>query len=669
MMLERRMGFVSLVLLFLVGCATKASTSNGSNGVAPAKVSAEDVQPTALTEGDKRRDQSRVPLATAVVDAYPNWNGFFSSLVANFSPDGKHFVFGSTRDGVPQIYLADVDRPSDPPTPITHGPERAIWATFTPDGKSILFLRDAKGDENHAIWRVGLDGGAPVNLTPDLLHREEPSLPLQKPDLIFYSARKMTETKTSLYVQSLSGGEPKVLYSQVKTGATVDVSPDGTRALFIDFNSPDDVVTKEIDLATQKAHRLYPPEGKKAALHGAQYSPDGKRILIATDEGGESSVLLLMDPKDGKTLTRYVNQSPPSAPIAGAFSPTGDRIALQVDAGNHGEVRILDAKTLKVERNVSVPLGDVRLGSFRHDGSGFSILVSLPNQPADVFLVDAKSGAVRALRQDARPGLDSLPPIEATIETVRAFDGLTIPINRYLPRDVGSKKLPTIVIFHGGPATSYAVRWNPYARFFVSLGYAVLEPNVRGSSGFGRAYEMADNREKRADWLKDLETVNAWTKGQPWCDPNRVVVWGQSYGGYTTLMALTRQPSLWRAGVDLYGPADLKKFLLSTDAVIRDIFVTEFGDVDKDTELLERFSPMHDVDKISRPLFVYAGQNDPRVPRSEDDAIVRALRDRGVRVEYMVAANEGHTVDRRDTKIELLTRTARFLEDAMNGDM
>lgn len=148
-------------------------------------------------------------------------------------------------------------------------------------------------------------------------------------------------------------------------------------------------------------------------------------------------------------------------------------------------------------------------------------------------------------------------------------------------------------------------------------------------------------------------------------DPAPVVVWGQSYGGYTTLMALTRQPTAWRAGVDLYGVADLKKFLRTTDAAIRRVFGTEFGDLDKDGPLLDQFSPMRDADKIVAPLFVYSGQNDPRVPRSESDAIVRALRARQIPVEYMVAANEGHTVDRRETKIELLTRTARFLAEAM----
>lgn len=188
---------------------------------------------------------------------------------------------------------------------------------------------------------------------------------------------------------------------------------------------------------------------------------------------------------------------------------------------------------------------------------------------------------------------------------------------------------------------------------------------MRGSTGFGRAYDMADNREKRADWLEDVATVNTWVRSQRWADAERVAVMGGSYGGYTTLMALTRQPLAWRAGVDLVGVADLRQFLLTTDTAIRSGFIPEFGDVDKDAALLERFSPMRDVGRIVRPLFVYAGQNDPRVPRSESDTIVRALRSRGIPVEYMVAASEGHSMDGREITIEFLTRVARFLEDAL----
>lgn len=635
---------------------------------APGPAAPRVVEPTALDEEARKRDAARVPLASAVVDAYPNWNGFFSTLIANYSPDGKQILFGSTRDGLPEIYLGEVAKPAAPPRAITSGPERALWARFTADGASILFTRDVKGDENFAIWKVPVAGGEPVNLTPgEPQRRSEPRLPRGAPTTMLYSTSTNTALTTRLVQQDLSGGAPKVVYSQELPGGLVDVTADGKRALVFAARSNQDAEISDVDVATGAARRVYPAAGATAGLYSANYSADGKRVFVVTDDG-DRVVLLALDPATGKEVGRYVNTDVPTAQLAVLPSPKNDRLVLRIDAGTHGQIKILDARTLKVQRKVKVPLGDVQVGAFRDDGRVFSILISRPEQPADVYSVDAASGAVKPLRADARAGLAALPPIRTTIESVKAFDGLNIPINQYLPQPpkaAPNKKLPTIIIFHGGPATSYAVRWFAYTRFFVSLGYAVLEPNVRGSSGFGRAYEAADNREKRADWLKDVETVNAWAKAQPWCDPERVVVWGQSYGGYTTLMALTRQPTLWRAGVDLYGPADLRKFLLTTNAAIRKAFVTEFGDVEKDAALLEEFSPMRDVGKIVRPLFVYTGQNDPRVPRPESDQVVAALRSRNVPVEYMVAANEGHTVDRRETKIELLTRTARFIEDAL----
>jgi dipeptidyl aminopeptidase/acylaminoacyl peptidase len=280
-----------------------------------------------------------------------------------------------------------------------------------------------------------------------------------------------------------------------------------------------------------------------------------------------------------------------------------------------------------------------------------------------VYDVDAASGATKALRNDPRPGMSGLAGIDASIDKAPAHDGQTIPLNVYLPKPRPKGPMPVIVDVHGGPAANAKIGWSAFIRFMVAQGYAVVEPNIRGSTGFGRAYELADNREKRGDALKDMESVNTWVKAQTWADKDRVIIYGGSYGGYMTLLALSRQPTLWRAGVDLVGIANLVSFLQSTSGDIRAAFVDEFGDLDKDRALLEEWSPIKNVDKIVSPLFVYQGQNDPRVPRPESDLIVSALRGRNVPVEYMVVANEGHSLDRRESRLAFMSRVVRFLAD------
>jgi dipeptidyl aminopeptidase/acylaminoacyl peptidase len=231
----------------------------------------------------------------------------------------------------------------------------------------------------------------------------------------------------------------------------------------------------------------------------------------------------------------------------------------------------------------------------------------------------------------------------------------------YLPRK-RSGKLPVLVVYHGGPAANSKIKWSASIAFFLSQGYALVEPNVRGSSGFGRAFEKADDGRGRLEAFKDIEATGRWAASQPWADPDRVIVYGGSYGGYTALVGLTRMPDLWRAGVSLYGLANLKTFMANTNGFLREIFLLEFGDPDKDAAFLASISPLEDVDKIVDPLFVYAGANDPRTPRSESDQMVRALRQRKVPVEYMVAENEGHSLARKENLIEFLARVARFLE-------
>ena len=167
------------------------------------------------------------------------------------------------------------------------------------------------------------------------------------------------------------------------------------------------------------------------------------------------------------------------------------------------------------------------------------------------------------------------------------FDGGKIPTNVYIAKGEQTKKHPVLVVYHGGPSGVSMIRWNPGTAFFLSLGYVVVEPNVRGSSGYGRGYEAADNGPKRLEAFKDIEATGRWAASQPWADPKRLVVYGGSYGGYTVLVGLTRMPDLWRAGIDAVGVANLKTFMATTSGLIREIFLLEFGDPEKDAPFLD----------------------------------------------------------------------------------
>ena len=399
----------------------------------------------------------------------------------------------------------------------------------------------------------------------------------------------------------------------------------------------------------------------------ARFSSDGNRIYVSTDAGGEQALVLALDP-NGKELARYAETRPATADIEGlAVSKKGERIALSLAAGNHNDVRLLDARTLRPTASVTLPLGTGGIGDFSEDGERLTADWSTPDAPAEIYSIDVKTGRAAALRKETRPSLAGLPRITSSIVDVPAFDGLKLPTNLYLP-DGAEGKLPVLVIYHGGPGGSSQIRWSPTVRFFTGLGYAVVEPNVRGSGGFGRAFEAADNGPKRLDAFKDIQTTSQWAASQPWADRDRMVVWGGSYGGYTVLIALERWPATWRAGVDLFGVANMTTFLQSTSGLIREIFKVEFGDLDKDGPFLKTISPIEEIDKIVDPVFVYAGANDPRVPRPESDQVVRALRSRGIPVEYMVAENEGHSLARRENVIALFSRSALFLEKQLQAN-
>ncbi len=649
--------FLSSVALGCSGGQQQAApaAAPASAPVSAAKIPAAPSSAVAPDPAQGGRDAELTEQAMRIIDAFANHT-------ASLSPDGKQIAFVSTRDGLNQIYLADASKPDAPATRLVESKERCHQPTFTPDGRAVIYISDRGADEYFSIFRVDLESRAVTELTAGArLRRSPPIIPDLAGGAMFFTAGKAEEREVKLYRGATdAAAQPELVYKDPGPGALYAVSRDGKQALVARWQTLADGQLFLVNAAAGTARQVYPPSGKQANIIAAEFTADGKRILVATDEGGESAVLLALDP-DGRERARYVETRPKTAQLTGiAVSPRGKQIAVLVDAGNRNEVRILDARSLRPRKTARLPLGAGGLGSFGLDGKRFTLTWSTPEVPVDVFAVNATSGRTAALRHDERPTLAGLGKIEVSITEVKSFDGTVVPVNQYLPAG-RTGKLPVIVIVHGGPAGASTVNFNPWARFWTGLGYAVLEPNVRGSTGFGRAYEKGDNGPRRLDSVKDMEAVGRWAIAQPWSD-GRAIVFGGSYGGYMTLMGLALQPDLWKAGVNLVGPANLISFMATTTAEIRSLFLEEFGDPEKDREFLMSVSPIRYVDKIVAPLFVYQGANDPRVPQAESEQVVAALRRRDVPVEYMLVANEGHSVEHKENHAAFLGRAARFLE-------
>jgi dipeptidyl aminopeptidase/acylaminoacyl peptidase len=613
--------------------------------------------PDVATGASATRDAELAKVAAGWIDAFSNTHPVLSR-------DGSKIIFLSNRDGVAQVYVADAAKPDAPAMRLVATEERMVEPVTTKDGKSIIFLSDKNRDQNFDFFRVDLDGKNFVQLTSgESLNRDAAFIPDGKADTVFFSARKMSESASSMYVQRLAAGAvAKKVFTDSGYGLLMDVSVDGKWAAWLRVASRTKTSAVLVDTHSGKEKILYPFAGD-VAVHHIAFSRDGKRVYVATDGGSDQAFVVAFDAKTLNEVARYTETNPATATISWTYvSKRGNLLALNVVAGNRTETRILDAGTLKPKIDVKLPLGSGFIADFSEDGKRLTLERSTPNAPADIHVLDVTTGAVTPLRQEARPSIAELAPVETQLAEIPTHDGLKIPTNVYLPAGIAGKKLPAIISYHGGPASKAAVRWDPIARFFLGLGYAWIEPNVRGSSGFGRAFEMADNGVKRADAFKDVETAARWVGEQPWADKNKLIVYGESYGGYTTLIGLTRQSDLWRAGVDLFGIANLPTFLKSTSGANRELFKGEFGDLEKDADLLDEQSPLRQVGRIVDPLFVYAGANDLRVPRSESDLIVKALRERSIPVEYMVANDEGHSLARRENRIALASRVARFLE-------
>lgn len=593
------------------------------------------VLPDLLAGDDAVRVAELARSAAAVVDAFEN-------VDARFTPDGRRIVYRSNRDGLWQAYAADPKRPEDFPVRLVQTGEPVSFAEPTLDAGALLFLSERAVDGRTVVSRAllpkrpkpglpsSLDVLAPTVLASgEVLALDSPFLRGGKGAPMIVFARSPSEATTGIYVQATAlAAALRLVLREPSSSVLADVDHVGKHALLVRRPSRSDASVVVCDLDKGATRVLYPPEGATANVLSAAYSADARTVFVITAGGSEDSLLLALDAATGVERARYVEVGARGGSLRSiAVAPRGDRLAVEVVAGGQVELRSLDAKNFAPGAAVALPFGRGRLGRFSPDGRRVTVSWSTPDAPTNVFSVDARTGVVKRLRDEARPSLALLPPIESSIEHVASLDGAALPVEVHRPASGGARAV--LVLARSGSAPSL-LGWSPFVRFFTGQGFAVVELNVGGAAAGGRADEHSLEGPSRPDRVGALEAVGRWAARQSWADPKRLVVMGDGAGAAIVLTSLARGGELWQAGV-----------------------------------VLDSTSPFADAAAIRAPLFVYQGRPGEHVARSESDELVRALRGRGASVEYMLASGEGRPREHRAREVERLARVAYFLERAL----
>ncbi|TVP64486.1 MAG: S9 family peptidase [Leptolyngbya sp. LCM1.Bin17] len=611
---------------------------------------------------------------------------FFSDpQIANsqLSPDGDWIAFQRPLDGVMNVWvkgLEDDFEAAQPITADTHSP--VLNYAWSRDGQSILYIQDRDGDENFRIYAVdpaaalaeaGLEA-ATLDLTPfDGVQARIYARPKQTPDSIIVGLNDRNPALHDVYRLDITTGERQLLLQNDQNVAGWVTDLDGNLRLAV--RETDDGSTEILAIQGDSLEPVYTCSFEETC-YPLRFHPNGDRVYLVSNRGDDVdlSQLLLLH-LDTDTL-ELVDQDPENQVDFGSaiFSETTDELLATVYTGDRQRIYPqTDAFAQELATLQAVlPDGNLSLRPETDDGRLRLVVSQRDVDPGTVYLFHRDTGDLEKL-YDSRPDL----PTEhlAAMEPIRytARDGVDIPGYLTLPAGATRRDLPTVVLPHGGPWVRDSWGYRSQVQFLANRGYAVFQPNFRGSSGFGQAFLNAGNRQWGTGVMQhDITDGVQFLIDEGIADPDRIAIYGASYGGYATLAGLAFTPELYAAGVSMVGPSNLLTFINSVPPYwgpVRQILLQRVGDPDDpaDRERLKAQSPLFSADRIRAPLLVIQGANDPRVVQAESDQIVAKLRDLGREIEYLVAPDEGHGLVQETNRLAAIVALEQFLGQHLNG--
>ena len=600
---------------------------------------------------------------------------------STWAPDGKTVAFVSNLSGRNNLWLV----PSDGgwPMQLTVSDQRQTSPTWSPDGKWIAYMSDYDGDEQWDIFLVSPKTGQVVNLTNTREVAEESPTWSYDGRYLAYMVKPKTSSVFEIDVYDTLMREVKHL----TTGTAKDrmnVAPiwsaDGEFIVYTQEQSKGtDSNIFLVDVASAQSTLLTPHDGEYT-YSANDVSPDGKNVLITSNAGdGYDNVgLLEIASKKIRWLTNDKWE------VSGeSFSPDGKSLTYTANVDGNTDIYLYDiasgkARALLLPKGVNHAAG--RPSPFTRDGLRMLYSHTGANAPGDlwVYTISDEAAKIKSTRAGAPAphdrshqlthslvgGVRSEEMVEPYLVHYPSKDGKwTISAFVYVPYNLPRNgEHPAIVYVHGGPTAQTMNTFNRFVQYMANQGYIVIAPNYRGSTGYGKEFQQANLFDMGGGDLQDVLAAADWIKQTGYVDPKKLILMGGSYGGYMTMMGVTKAPAVWAAGVPIVPFVNWFTEIQNEDPVLQQSDLATMGDLEKNKALYEERSPINFVDQIKAPLYLLAGGNDPRCPKEEAQQVVDAVKKRGGVVEYKVYENEGHGFDRVENQIDAYKRVADFLK-------
>lgn len=596
---------------------------------------------------------------------YENSRGAY---LKDWLPNGEGIIISTRFGNTTQLHL--VAQPGAARQQITFADEPIANAFYSPSQEwdGFLFRKDIGGGEFDQLYWFDMESRN-YHLVSDGSSKNSSPSWSNKGDKFIYSSTRRNGKNHDLYISDMDNPEKAELIIETNDGywGVSDWQPNDQKILVVQYLSANEANTFIYNLKSKELRAL--SEKMPSGVNfGVGWTKSSSEIYMISDSDGEFNDLILYNLEDHSrvNLTKNISHNVDRF----AISPDRNTVALTINNEGKSELYLLNTSSNQLKLYDKVPTSRIGSLNFSPDSKKLGFVMVSNNSPGDVYSMDLKSQELTRWTFSEIGGLDPDKFPEPELIAFPTFDkvnGATRKLSAFLykpKQKVGP--YPVLISIHGGPEGQARPGFNPMRSFLVNeYGIAVLVPNVRGSSGYGKSFLKLDNGKKREDSVKDIGALIEWVKEQPELDSSRIAVSGGSYGGYMVLSSMTHFNDDIACGIDIVGISNFVTFLENTQPYRQNARRAEYGD-ERDPEMrkfLESISPSNHVEKITKPLLVIQGANDPRVPLSESEQIVKAMREASNEVWFMVAKNEGHGFAKKDNREQMTRVIALFLKE------